>query len=427
MKSRSLRWFGILTLFIVAAISYIDRINISVLVMDHAFLDHLGIEAGDRIRQGSFATVFLVGYGLSSILLTPFCSAALGVRRSLVYGLACWGTLTLATTVVHGYGLILTSRLLLGLSEGPLYSLAAAYIKAHFANHESGKPNAFVNMGTGIGLAIGYPLVSYLVASFDWQTSFLVIGLLNLALGIPLVIAFVRMPGDEPSGASSSPSHPALAVRQVVAGALQTRHLALITILTSAALAYLWGSSNWLPAYLSLSRGFSLREMGWLASLPQYAMVLGVLTGGVVLDKLQPRQVSGMFMAGSLCVALSVWLTIRTADRYWAVAGMVAANFFWGLQAPAIPGTVQDNTRAEYTASAFGVVNGIGSLIAGLMPLAMGGFMRSMSTGSGGTASGFHAGFALLIGTQAIVFACGMALWGRSRISVDPVTAKPTS
>jgi hypothetical protein len=167
--------------------------------------------------------------------------------------------------------------------------------------------------------------------------------------------------------------------------------------------------------------------MGWLASLPQYAMVLGVLTGGVVLDKLQPRQVSGMFMAGSLCVALSVWLTIRTADRYWAVAGMVAANFFWGLQAPAIPGTVQDNTRAEYTASAFGVVNGIGSLIAGLMPLAMGGFMRSMSTGSGGTASGFHAGFALLIGTQAIVFACGMALWGRSRISVDPVTAKPTS
>ena len=34
-----------------------------------------------------------------------------------------------------------------------------------------------------------------------------------------------------------------------------------------------------LPAYLKEVRGFSLREMGWLASLPQYATVLAVLIG----------------------------------------------------------------------------------------------------------------------------------------------------
>ncbi|WP_321874366.1 MFS transporter [Burkholderia ubonensis] len=419
MESRSLRWCGVLTLFVVAAISYVDRINISVLITDRAFLDHLGIGSSDRVLQGLFATVFLVGYGLSSIIVTPFCSAVLGIRRSLIYGLGFWGVLTFVSPLAHHYGLVLTSRLLLGVSEGPLYSLAAAYVKAHFERRECGKPNAIVNIGTGIGLAIGYPAVSYLITRFDWQTSFHVIGLVNLFVGIPLVIAFVRMPGKRASGARSSSA--ALQVRQVVAGALQTRHLILITILTSAALAYLWGSSNWLPAYLKISRGFSVREMGWLASLPQYAMVLGVLTGGVLLDQLPRRQIPLVFVVGGLSVALAVGLTIQAADRYWAAAGLVAANFLWGLQAPAIPGTVQANSSAEYTAGAFGVVNGVASLFAGLMPLAMGSVISSVSAGSGGANAGFFAGFSLLIGTQAIVLVCGMVLWLRQRNPAVPV------
>jgi hypothetical protein len=101
----------------------------------------------------------------------------------------------------------------------------------------------------------------------------------------------------------------------------------------------------------------------------------------------------------------------------------VAANFFWGLQSPAIPSTVQYCSRPEHTASAFGVTNGAGSLVAGFMPALMGGVIAAVSHGSGtagaatsaASASGFFAGFALLIGTQAVVFACGLLLWLRDR------------
>ncbi len=102
--------------------------------------------------------------------------------------------MTFLSPTMNSYGLLLASRVLLGVSEGPLFSLAASYIKAHFESHENGKPNSFVNMGTGLGLAIGYPLVGYLVAAHDWQTSFHVLGLINIVLGIPLVLAFIRMP-----------------------------------------------------------------------------------------------------------------------------------------------------------------------------------------------------------------------------------------
>ncbi|MDM0072820.1 MFS transporter [Variovorax sp. J2P1-59] len=430
MQARAFRWYGVITLFVIVAISYVDRINIAVLITDPAFLHHIGISRDDRVSQGLLATAFMVGYGVSAFVLTPFCAALFGVRRSLIAGLSLWGVVTFITPWFDGYGMLLASRVLLGISEGPLFSLASSYIKAHFESHENGKPNSFVNMGTGLGLALGYPLIGFMLASFHWEISFYVLGLINIALGIPLVLAFVRMPAvyssmKKPKSVGEAMAH----VGDIVKGALQTRYLVLITVLTSATLAYLWGSSNWLPTYLKEARGFSLKEMGWLASLPQYATVVAVLVGGVIIDKIERQRVPFIFMVASAGVALSVLLAICTEDRYLAAYALIAANFCWGLQSPAIPSTVQYCSRPEHVASAFGVVNGTGSLVAGFMPALMGAVITLMSGGqgaSGGAASGFFAGFALLIGTQLIVFACGFLLWLRERkLQVTGISATP--
>ncbi|MEJ8824758.1 MFS transporter [Variovorax humicola] len=422
MQAKTFRWYGVITLFVIVAISYIDRINIAVLITDPGFLAHIGIERADRVSQGLLATAFMVGYGISAFVLTPFCAALFGVRKSLIFGLILWGGVTFMTPWFDGYGLVLASRILLGVSEGPLFSLASSYIKAHYESRENGKPNSFVNMGTGLGLAVGYPFIGYLLASYHWETSFYVLGLVNIAIGIPLVLAFVHMPANY--AAMKRPESVGAAFQQVgeiVKGALHTRYLILITVLTAAALAYLWGSSNWLPTYLKEARGFSLREMGWLASLPQYATVLAVLVGGVVIDKIERRHVPFIFMAASAGVALSVLLAINVHDPYTAAYSLIAANFCWGLMSPAIPSTVQYCSRPEHVASAFGVVNGTGSLVAGFMPALMGGVISAMSTGAGATAgSGFFAGFALLIGTQLVVFVCGFVLWVRERQAEMP-------
>jgi len=425
MTSNRMRWYGVITLFVIVAISYIDRINLSVLITDPSFLGHIGIAKENRVAQGLLATAFMVGYGLSAIFFTPFCASIFGVRRSLVYGLTLWGVVTFCSPLLDSYGLLLASRLLLGVAEGPLFSLASAYIKGHFENRENGKPNSFVNMGTGLGLAIGYPFIGYMLASFNWETSFYALGILNVALGIPLVLAFVHMPrGDKAAERPASLNAAMVRVGDIFKGALHTRYLVLITLLTSAALAYLWGSSNWLPAYLKEARGFSLREMGWLASLPQYATVVAVLVGGIIIDRIERRHVPYIFMAASTGVALAVLTAINAQDRYVAAYSLIAANFFWGLQSPAIPSTVQYCSRPEHTASAFGVVNGVGSLVAGFMPAIMGGVISATSGAagaSGGAANGFFAGFALLIGTQAIVFACGFVLWARERKPSQPM------
>ena len=423
--SRSLRWWGVITIFLIVAISYVDRINIAVLITDPAFLAHMGIGRTDRVSQGLLTTAFLVGYGVSAIVLTPFCSALLGVRRSLIGGLLLWGVVTFLSPHFHSFGLLVASRVLLGVSEGPLFSLAGQYIKAYFEARENGKPNAFVNMGTGLGLAVGYPFIGYLVAGHDWQTSFHVLGLVNIALGIPLVWAFVRMPQPLAAAASAAGTAPMAQVGRIVTGALKTRYLLLLTVMTAAFLSYLWGASSWLPAYLKEARGFSMREMGWLASLPQYATVLGVLLGGVLIDRIARRTVPLIFVVCSVGVALSVLAAIQITDRYGAAYALVAASLFWGLMSPSFPSTVQYCAQAEHVASAYGVVNGVGSLVAGFMPAIMGAVISAVGgQGGGSTGAGFFAGFAALIGTQVVVLVCGLLLWVRERAALPvPQTA----
>lgn len=427
MQNKSLRWYGVITLFVIVAISYIDRINIAVLITDATFLDHMGIARADRVSQGLLTTAFLVGYGISAIVLTPFCSALLGVRRSLIWGLSLWGVVTFLSPHFHSFGLLVASRVLLGVAEGPLFSLAGQYIKAYFETRENGKPNAFVNMGTGLGLAIGYPFIGYLVVGHDWQTSFHVLGLINIALGIPLVLAFVRMPKLSPAEMAPASMTPMAQVGRIVAGALKTRYLLLLTVMTAAFLSYLWGASSWLPAYLKEARGFSMREMGWLASLPQYATVLGVLLGGVLIDRIERRSVPLMFVVCSIGVALSVLAAIEIPDRYGAACALVSASLFWGLMSPAFPSTVQYCAQPEHVASAYGVVNGVGSLVAGFMPAIMGAVISAVSGGAGGsTGAGFFAGFAALIGTQVVVLACGLLLWARERgVAADEAAPHP--
>lgn len=428
MNKHALRWQGVITMFVIVAISYVDRINIAVLITDSAFLQHIGLSASDRGSQGFLATAFMLGYGVSSFVLTPFAAALFGVRRSLIAGLVLWGVVTAASPAIESYGMLLASRILLGVSEGPLFSLASSYIKAHFESHENGKPNSFVNMGTGLGLAVGYPFIGYMLATYDWQTSFYTLGAINILLGIPLVLAFIHMPKNGPAVVSPRSLGDALAhIGGIVRGALQTRYLLLITVLTAAALAYLWGSSNWLPAYLKEARGFSIREMGWLASLPQYATVLAVLLGGVLIDRIERRHVPLIFLAASTGVAASVLLAISVENAYTAAYCLVAANFFWGLQSPAIPSTVQYCAQPEHVASAYGVVNGTGSLVAGFMPAVMGAAITWASAGQGATsASGFYIGFSLLIGTQVVVFICGFILWIRERQPATPPLVRAT-
>ena len=60
---------------------------------------------------------------------------------------------------------MLIARVILGIAEGPLFSLKTRFISDNFSAQEIGKPNAVTALGVSLGLAVGFPLVTADVAS----------------------------------------------------------------------------------------------------------------------------------------------------------------------------------------------------------------------------------------------------------------------
>ncbi|MET8474441.1 MFS transporter [Streptomyces sp. NPDC006422] len=391
MSTRA-RWAGVLSLLVIVLISYVDRVNVSVLITDKAFTDHFGI-TGDPTAQGALSTVFLVGYGIAAFVLTPFYETSLGVRRGLVVSVALWSLMTLLSPYALGALTLTVLRALLGAAEGPLFSLKTMYVREHFAPHEAGRPNAVSSMGVSLGTAAGLPLITWLVYRFDWHTSFIALAALNAVIGLPLILLFVRgrgVRGAERPGFGAT-----------LKGALRMPRLAPILVIEIATLAYLWGSSAWLPSYLLRERHFSLSAMGIVSALPFLMSLVSGFLGGLVLDRLPRRLLALPFVVGSAGTAVCVLLVAGADSDGLAATGLILAGGFWGLQGPAIPTLVQHCAPAHFVGSAYGVVNGVGNLVSAFMPTLMGAAIAA----SGG--HGFGAGFTLLAGAQALTLLCG--------------------
>jgi sugar phosphate permease len=293
------------------------------------------------------------------------------------------------------------------------------YIRQHFANDEVGKPNAVSSMGVSGGVAIGIPLITWLVYSWDWHSSFFALAFLNAVIGLPLIYFFInreasRAPRTAGNMLGTTRHH---SVGETIQLTFSTPHLTAILLVEIATLAYLWGSSSWLPSYLLQAEHFSIANMGVLASLPFITAVASGFLGGYIIDKLPPRRVPVIFVLGSLGTGISVLMLIASQATGLIALSLIASQAFWGLQGSAIPTLVQHNSPKAAVGSTYGFINGVGNLVSAFMPLAMGAAIGAGAT----TRGGFLAGFALLAGTQVVTLCVALYLLYRGR-AVDTST-----
>jgi len=86
-KSR-VRWFLVLWLFILSAVAYLDRINLSIAGSFIAAEFHL-----TNVQLGSLTSAFLLGYAFFQTL-GGWLADRLGSRRVLAIGVVWWGIFT---------------------------------------------------------------------------------------------------------------------------------------------------------------------------------------------------------------------------------------------------------------------------------------------------------------------------------------------
>lgn len=419
------KWVGALAILFIIVIAFLDRTNVSVLITDKEFLQHFGIQ-NNRVAQGQLMSVFLFAYGIASMALSPLYETFLGVRKGYFLSIVIWGVFTLISPMVGSlFTLLLAFRAILGVTEGPLYSLRTMYVNEWFYSNERGKPNAVTSVGSSLGLAIGVPLTTYLVYSFSWHMAFYMIGLLNLVIGLPLIwfcLSKSRGPvyleqqkmQDKTSNLSENQKLPPLQrVMTTIRLALTTPGLIWMILIQVCHQSYLWGTSSWLPSYLLQEKGFSLKAMGALASAPFIVSLCAGLLGGYIVDRIPKNKMASVFIVGGILTSTTVAFAVNANTPIITALLLILANAFWGMQSPTIPTIVQLAADKRSVGSAYGLMNGIGNFVSSFVPAAMGALI--------GLYGGFAAGFSLIIAAEILVVICGIRLLMHKKIKATQI------
>ena len=160
-------------------------------------------------------------------------------------------------------GLLMLSRIVLGIGEGPAYPLALHSCYKWFPDKARTVPTAFIMQGGQVGMLLAGPLVGYLTLSHGWRSVFWAMATAGLLWLVLWTLLGKEGPLTAQSLSQSNTNAKAASYRQLLLERTFLGNLLLYWI------AY-WATAlvfTWLPAYLQQGLQYAPDEAGWLFSL----------------------------------------------------------------------------------------------------------------------------------------------------------------
>ncbi|HEY1263220.1 MAG TPA: MFS transporter [Terriglobales bacterium] len=305
-RGSRVRWYLVVCLFALGAVSFLDRVNISVAGADLALEYHLS-----QVQLGSIFSAFLIGYALFQ---TPggWLADKLGPRYVLTIGVAWWGiftalTASLSSNVAGALSWLVLIRLVLGAGEAIIYPASNRFVSQWIPSHERGLANGLIFAGVGAGTAAAPIFVTYLMLHYGWRSSFWASALLGLIVGAVWYVAARDLPEQHPlvSQAELSyiqqsrvtkpvadlPSGPGAEDSAIRApfhknwGALVLNRSVLAITASYFCFGYVaWIFFSWFYIYLAKVRGLDLKTSAVYSTLPPVAIVVCSFCGGAISD-----------------------------------------------------------------------------------------------------------------------------------------------
>ncbi|GAB2589132.1 MFS transporter [Spirosoma areae] len=186
------RWRIVALLFLATTINYVDRQVLSFTMTDDLFrkemLDMapdavLTKEATDRFKvlYGDVDAAFKFAYAIG-FLLVGWLIDRIGTKRGFALGIIVWSIAAVLTGFVNTIGGLRWVRALLGLGEAANFPSSIKTVAEWFPRRERSFANGLFNAGANVGIILTALVVPYLILQFGWRSSFIVTGILGLAL-----------------------------------------------------------------------------------------------------------------------------------------------------------------------------------------------------------------------------------------------------
>jgi MFS transporter, ACS family, glucarate transporter len=293
-----IRGFLIFWLFLLSAVGFLDRTNISIA---GAFLrDEIGI---GNIELGWVFSSLLLGYAAFQVV-GGWLAWRFGPRLTLAAGVLWWGAFTALTTLPnsrlpHALLLLILIRFSLGAGEAIVYPASNQFVARWIPVAERGWANGWIFAGVGAGAGLSIPVLTWIISHYGWRASFWFCALAGVALGS----AWYLMARDDPrrhplvgeqelgliEASRSIPDTRPAATPVSWRESLFNRNVVALS-LSYCGFGYVaWIFFSWFFIYLAQARGMNLKANAFFSMIPFIAMTIGCLTGGWICDRVTRR------------------------------------------------------------------------------------------------------------------------------------------
>jgi ACS family D-galactonate transporter-like MFS transporter len=359
-----LNLFGVAILLSISVlINYVDRGTLSIaapILKDdlHLSPSQLGV------LLSSFFWTYAAFQIVSGWLVDRF-----EVNWLLALGVLVWSAATLTTGLVHGFALLLTARLVLGVGESVAYPSYNKIIAKHFRASQRGRANGLISAGWAAGPALGTLVGGLLMARVGWRLFFVVLGAASLLWLFPWIKWMPKGPGL-PTSVTAKP-----------AGILEIllQRSAWGTFVGLFCFNYLWYFLiTWLPFYLVRQRGFSLQTMSLVGGAAFFALAISVVTFGWLADRWitasnDATRVLKTFCGGGLVLAsVSFVIVFLVADHTVAMAILIFSCVALGMCSPNLWTMTQILAGPQTAGKWAGLENFCGNVAGIIAPIAVG-------------------------------------------------------
>jgi MFS transporter, ACS family, glucarate transporter len=293
-KTSRVRWFLVFWLFILSAVSYLDRVNISIAGGSIAEAYHLS-----DVQLGKVFSAMLVGYALFQTVGGRLADR-FGPRRVLGAGVVWWGIFTALTAMVPAniagaVFVFVAVRFLLGAGEAVIYPSANQFIARWIPTSERGIANGWIFAGVGAGAGLTPLLITQIMLRYGWRSSFWVCSIIGFAAGAIWFLIARDTPAEHPGVSASeltwihsgltrseSTNHGLMPWRRV----MQSKEVWAVTLSYFCYGYVAWIFFSWFYRYLAKVRGLDLKASAFYTMLPFLAMLVCCLLGGAINDRL---------------------------------------------------------------------------------------------------------------------------------------------
>ena len=348
------RFFLAFWLFVLSAISFLDRTNISIAGLQISSEYGLGNQ-----RLGWIFSAFLVGYAGFQVP-AGWLASRFGPRLIITLGLMWWGVATALTTLIppgisQAMLLLIGIRFALGAGEAVIYPSATQFVARWVPEQERGFINGLIFAGVGAGSGLTPPVLAWFIVHHGWRSGFWFSAVIGVIAGIVWWWFARDTPEEDPKVSRSELN----IIRQGIPGrgtsarvviswrAILTRRDLPALIIAYFAYGYTaWIFFSWFFLYMAQVRGFNLKASALFSMLPFLCMTIGCLAGGVLSDRLTGAYGVRVGRCGLATVAFlvaAVFLLLGSRVQSAPLAGVilaggagalyVAQSSFWSVSA----------------------------------------------------------------------------------------------